>query len=447
MSTITCLARAGLLTCYILASFTAIPPAGAAEKKATVCSRSIPELYEQASPAVVTITAQTINPYRLQGRVSQSLGSGFIVQDDGLILTNSHVVFGKQSLAVTLDDGTIVPARLVGADPIFDVALIQIPKPAKGTLPVLKLGESASLREGEDVIAIGNPLGLDQTVTRGIVSGLNRLLPDTPFSLQEPLIQTDAPINPGNSGGPLLNHCGEVIGINAEIIPSAQNIGFAIPIDLAKQLMPGLVADGRVIRPWIGFHGQVIGRELQKLLQMPLVEGLLVEVVEPGSPAEKAGIEGGTIELSLGGTSVLLGGDIAVSINGVSMTTGDSLGRVMRALKVGGTIKLKLFRQGKYRDVQYALPERPLLPSDLPSDCEDTSLFDANPRTHRMRMQRPPYLPSASSTSATSRSCRQRVSSGSMPVRTITRSWPGTTVTNWPFLPAVVNVPGGIPGI
>ena len=447
MPTSTRLARAGILIACLLLSFAAVLPSAAAEKKAPVCARPIPDLYEQASPAVVSIVAQSINPYRLQGRVSQSLGSGFIIQEDGLILTNSHVVFGKQSLVVTLDDGSTVPARLVGADPIFDVALIQIPKPTKGTLPVLKLGESGSLREGEDVIAIGNPLGLDQTVTRGIVSGLNRLLPDTPFSLQEPLIQTDAPINPGNSGGPLLNRCGEVIGINAEIIPSAQNIGFAIPIDLARQLIPGLVADGRVIRPWIGFHGQVVGKELQKLLQMPLVEGLLVEVVEPGSPAEKAGIEGGSIELSLGGTSVLLGGDIVVSINGVSMTVGDNLTHVMRSLKVGGTIKLKLFRQGKYRDVQYSLPERPLLPSDLPSDCEDTSMFGITPPIHRMRMQQLPYLPSASMTSATSRSCRQSLPSGSMPVRTTTRSWPGTTVTNWPFLPAVVNVPEGIPGI
>ena len=319
------LARAGIVICCLLVNFASTPHSLAADKKPAACSRPIPELYEQASPAVVSITAQSINPYRLQGRVSQSLGSGFIIQEDGLILTNSHVVFGKQSLVVTLDDGSIVPARLVGADPIFDVAVIQIPKPGKGTLPVLKLGDSSSLREGEDVIAIGNPLGLDQTVTRGIVSGLNRLLQDTPFSLQEPLIQTDAPINPGNSGGPLLNRCGEVIGINAEIIPSAQNIGFAIPIDLAKALLPALVEDGRVIRPWIGFHGQIVGKELQKLLQIPLVEGLLVEVVEPGSPAEKAGVEGGTMELSLGGTSVLLGGDIVVSINGAPTTASENL--------------------------------------------------------------------------------------------------------------------------
>ncbi len=208
-----------------------------------------------------------------------------------------------------------MPAKLVGADPIFDLAVIQISKPKRGTLPTVKLGDSDKLRPGEEVIAIGNPLGLDQTVTRGIVSGLNRLLPETPLSLTEPLIQTDTAINPGNSGGPLLNRCGEVIGITTAIVPEAQNIGFAIPINLAKAIIPGLIKDGHVIRPWIGFHGQLIGAELRKLLQMPLVDGLLVEVVEPGSPADKLGVRGGEMELSIGGSSLLLGGDIVVSLN------------------------------------------------------------------------------------------------------------------------------------
>ena len=400
-------AGAIVLSCCLLTACAVAPPADALDRKSEACARPIPEIYEQVSPVVVTITAQSINPFRLQDRVSHSLGSGFIIQNDGLILTSSHVVYGKQSLTVTLDDGSTVPARIVGADPIFDIALIRIAKPAKGTLPVLKLGDSDSLRVGEDVIAIGNPLGLDQTVTRGIVSGLNRLLPDTPFSLQEPLIQIDAPINPGNSGGPLLNRCGEVIGINAEIIDTAQNIGFAIPIDLAKQLMPGLIADGRVIRPWIGFHGQVVSQDLQKLLQMPLVEGLLVEVVEPGSPAEKAGMEGGTMELSLGESSVLLGGDIVVSMNGAAIGDGDNLARLMRSLKVGGTLKLRLFRQGKYWEVQYVLPERPLLPSDLPSECDSSSSSGTlAPLMREPPVQRQQAMSGASRSFAMRKSCR-----------------------------------------
>jgi S1-C subfamily serine protease len=358
----------------------------AAEAGTAGCDRSIPEIYTSAAPAVVLITAQSINPYRLQNRVTQVLGSGFIIDENGLILTNSHVVFGMQAIAVTLGDGTIVPARLVGADPIFDLAVVQIEKPDSGNLPVLPLGDSDRLRTGEEVIAIGNPLGLDQTVTRGIVSGLNRLLPETPLSLLEPLIQTDTSINPGSSGGPLLNLCGEVIGINSSIIPDAQNIGFAIPANLAKALVPTLLENGRVIRPWIGFHGQIIDAELRKLLLIPMVDGLLVEAVEPNSPADKLGIQGGSMELSLGGSSFLLGGDIVVEINGVKVTDGDTLATAMRGLKVGSNLALKLFRQGKYRDLEYALPERPLLPGDIPAQGES---FDYGYRGGRHRLSRP----------------------------------------------------------
>jgi serine protease Do len=336
---------------------------------------------------VVLITAQSINPYRLQDRVSRLLGSGFVIQEDGLVMTNSHVVFGAQSITVTLDDGTVVPARLVGADPIFDVAIVKIPKPDEGTLPVLRFGDSDRLRTGEEVIAIGNPLGLDQTVTRGIVSGLNRLLPETPLSLQEPLIQTDAPINPGNSGGPLLDLCGEVVGITSTIITDAQNIGFAIPANLAKLLLPSLIKNGHVIRPWIGFHGQVIGAELRNLLQMPLVDGLLVEAIEPGSPADKAGMRGGRTELTVGGSSFLLGGDIVVSINGVKVADSEGLATAMRSLKVGTRLRLEVFREGTYLDVEYDLPERPLLPGDIPS--EGGQSVDFGDRNAPRRLSRP----------------------------------------------------------
>jgi serine protease Do len=357
-----CLALTVLAACNA-----SMPTASAVEVAPSACAESIPDLFERVSPAVVMITGQSINPYRLRDRVNRMLGSGFIIDGKGLILTNSHVVFGLQSLVVTLDNGELVQAKLVGADPIFDLAVIQmIPRPKTGALPTLTLGDSNRLRPGEEVIAIGNPLGLDRTVTRGIVSGLNRLLPETPLSLTEPLIQTDTAINPGNSGGPLLNRCGEVIGITTAILPEAQNIGFAIPINLAKVTIPALVKDGHVIRPWIGFHGQLIGAELRKLLQMPLVDGLLVEVVEPGSPAEKLGVRGGEMELSIGGSSLLLGGDVVVNVNGAPMNDPEKLAGIMRGLKVGSQLKLRLFRQGKYLDIDYKLPERPLLPGDLP---------------------------------------------------------------------------------
>ena len=332
------------------------------------CSTDIPTLFDRVSPAVVMISAQSINPYKVQGRVSHIIGSGFIYDSKGLIITNSHVAFGRQTLFVTLDDGSVVAARLLGADPIYDIAVLQIPKPEKGKFTTVPLGDSEHLRVGENVIAIGNPLGLDQTVTRGIVSGVNRILPEAPLSLSEPLIQTDTPINPGNSGGPLLNMCGEVIGMNTAIVPDAQNIGFAIPINLIKTVLPTLIRDGRMIRPWIGFHGSMVGAELRKVLKLPLTDGLLVEVIEPGSPAESAGMRGGEIEFTLGTISLLLGGDIITSINGVPTTDADKIAPIMRGVKVGDKLKMSLFRDGETREVVYTLPERPLLPGDLPEE-------------------------------------------------------------------------------
>ncbi len=341
---------------------------GCAHAARPTCSTDIPTLFDRVSPAVVMISAQSINPYRIQGRVTHIIGSGFIYDAKGLIITNSHVAFGRQTLYVTLDDGNVVPAHLLGADPIYDIAVLQIPRPEKGKLATVPLGDSENLRVGENVIAIGNPMGLDQTVTRGIVSGVNRILPDTPLSLSEPLIQTDTPINPGNSGGPLLNMCGEVIGMNTAIVPDAQNIGFAIPINLVKSVLPALIKDGRMIRPWIGFHGSMVGADLRKVLKLPLTDGLLVEVVEPGSPAEIAGMRGGEIEFTLGNISLLLGGDIITSINGVPTTDAERIAPLMRGVKVGDRLKMSLFRDGETREVTYILPERPLLPGDLPEE-------------------------------------------------------------------------------
>ena len=341
---------------------------GCAQAARPGCSTDIPTLFDRVSPAVVMISAQSINPYKVQGRVSHIIGSGFIYDSKGLIITNSHVAFGRQTLFVTLDDGSVVAAHLLGADPIYDIAVLQIPKSEKGKFTTVPLGDSEHLRVGENVIAIGNPLGLDQTVTRGIVSGVNRILPDTPLSLSEPLIQTDTPINPGNSGGPLLNMCGEVIGMNTAIVPDAQNIGFAIPINLIKTVLPTLIRDGRMIRPWIGFHGSMVGAELRKVLKLPLTDGLLVEVIEPGSPAEIAGMRGGEIEFTLGTISLLLGGDIITSINGVPTTDADRIAPIMRGVKVGDKLKMSLFRDGETREVVYTLPERPLLPGDLPEE-------------------------------------------------------------------------------
>jgi S1-C subfamily serine protease len=333
--------------------------------KARRCELAIPSIFDRASPAVVYILATSINPYRTTDRVEHAIGSGFIIDPSGLILTNSHVAYGHQSLFVTLSDGTSLPAQLVGADPIFDVALLRVLKPTEGTLPVLALGDSDRVHVGGEAIAIGNPLGLDQTLTRGIVSATNRILPVTFFSSEEPLIQIDTPINPGNSGGPLINQCGEVVGITTVIIPGAQNIGFAVPINLVKALLPSLISQGHVVRPWLGFHGQLIDDTLPKLFRLPLVPGFMVEVVEPGSPADKAGLKGGELEVSIAGQEFLMGGDIITKINGVALTEPDKVIESLREVKVGSNISLTVFRDGEEVTINYAVPERPLLPGDI----------------------------------------------------------------------------------
>ena len=332
------------------------------------CNEALTSVFKRVSPSVVYITAVSINPYRPNDRVEHAVGSGFLIDNSGLILTNSHLVFGSQLIIVTLDDGTTVSAQVVGADPIYDVALLKISKPKEGVLNALQLGDSDRLRVGEEVVAIGNPLGLDQSLTRGVVSAINRFLPETYITMEQPLIQMDTPVNPGNSGGPLVNRCGEVVGITTSVIPGAQNIGFSIPINMAKVLVPQLIKDGRVVRPWLGFHGQFIESGLQQLFSFPLVQGFLIEVIEPASPAEKAGLHGGDLELSVAGRDFLVGGDIITKINGIAVTSPETLLEKLKSLSVGSVLNMKVFRQGKYLDVKYSLPERPLLPGDVPSE-------------------------------------------------------------------------------
>jgi len=331
------------------------------------CDEAVPELFDRVKPAVVKVAVVLINPYSVQDRVQAGLGSGFIIDERGLIVTNSHVVFGAAHIIVELQDGAKYPARLVGADPIFDIALIAIEAPEGKKLPTLKFGDSERLRPGQDAVAIGHPLGLAQSVTRGVISGVNRILGDRPLLLAVPFIQTDTPINPGNSGGPLLNLCGEVIGMNTGIIQFAQNVGFAVPSRMLMEVIPSLVEHGRVIRPWFGFQGQLVPRELVQLLRVPLTEGFLVEVVDPNSPAAQAGIQGGEVPITIGTNEFLIGGDIVVEANGISVKDLDKILEMIPTLTVGTKLKLKLWRKGETREVEYTLPERPLLPGDVPA--------------------------------------------------------------------------------
>jgi serine protease Do len=330
----------------------------------SACGESAVEIFKKVSPSVVFISAISFDPFKTKDRLSTSVGSGFIISKEGVILTNSHLVFGHQTIEVILDDGFSTRAELVGVDPFLDLALLRISLPGKN-LPVAILGDSSKVQTGEDILAIGNPFGLEQTLTKGIISGINRTLSASPMSWELPLIQIDAAVNPGNSGGPLVNGCGEVIGINTAMLGEGENINFAVPINLAKKVLPQLLTRGRVIRPWLGVGGKFISKDLGQIIKLPLVDGFMVETVEPESPAEEAGLNEGDLPITIAGTEYLFGGDIIVAINGRPFTGRDELIRLVSSFKVGDKVRLQLYFEGETREVEMQLTERPLMLGDF----------------------------------------------------------------------------------
>jgi S1-C subfamily serine protease len=324
------------------------------------CTEPFATVFERVAPAVVTIQATKINRSKPQRRFETVVGSGVLIERDGQVLTNAHVVDGAGSLTVTLDSGRKVPARLVGLDTLLDLALIRVETASPPA--VAQLGDSSQLRVGDEVAAIGNPIGLEQTMTRGIVSGLNRFLPGLP---EQPLIQTDAPINPGNSGGPLVDRCAKVIGINTFISEEAQSIGFSIPINSAKAILRELRDAGRIVRPWLGLQGREVDGRLPDIIKLPLVPGYLVELVHEGSPAERAGLRGGTTAVVVQGEEYLLGGDILTAIQGTPIRTQQDYVTKVRTLKPGQRVRVTIVRDGQSRELTLTVAERPRLPSDL----------------------------------------------------------------------------------
>lgn len=271
----------------------------------------------------------------------KGIGSGVIVSADGYILTNAHVVEGAKRLTVTLLDGRTFTGQVVGADPVTDVAVVKIPA---AHLPVAQLGSSASVEPGDWAIAIGNPYGLNFTVTVGVISATGRSLPDNP---QDPVafLQTDAAINPGNSGGPLVNTAGQVIGINTAKFANAEGIGFAIPIDTARQIMQQLIATGHVVRPYLGVYVQAVTPALAQGLHLPPgTKGAVVADVAPNSPAAAAGLERG---------------DVILQVNGHRVT--DPLGLIaqVRRAKVGSTLVLLVLRNGHTRYITVTVSQMP----------------------------------------------------------------------------------------
>jgi putative serine protease PepD len=319
-------------------------------------------VYERVADAVVNVTSTAMQlDFFFNAFPTQGSGSGSIIDTKGHILTNHHVVADAQKLEVTLGDGSKWPARLVGSDPDNDLAVIKIDAPRE-KLKVISMGDSRNLKIGQKVLAIGNPFGLQRTLTTGIISSLGRTIRSAVGTLIEDVIQTDAAINPGNSGGPLLNSDGEIIGINSAIIsPSGGNvgIGFAIPANTAKRVVPELLTKGYVTYPWIGATIQSLSPEIAKYRKLKIERGAMIAEVVKGGPADKAGLKGGNQKIQVGNMIVLVGGDIVVKADQHDVKTNDELIRYIREKKPRDTILLKIYRNGGFVDMKVTLGERP----------------------------------------------------------------------------------------
>ena len=319
-------------------------------------------VYEKVADGVVNVTSTAMQlDFFFNAFPTQGSGSGSIIDAKAHILTNHHVVADAQKLEVTLADGSKWPAKLVGSDPDNDLAVIKIDAPRE-KLKVIPMGDSRNLKIGQKVLAIGNPFGLQRTLTTGIISSLGRTIRSEVGTLIEDVIQTDAAINPGNSGGPLLNSDGEIIGINSAILsPSGGSvgIGFAIPVNAAKRVVPELLSKGYVTYPWIGATIQSLIPEIANYRKLKIERGAMIAEVAKGGPADKAGLKGGSQRIQVGNMIVLVGGDVVVRADQHDVKTNDELIHYIREKKPGDTILLKVYRNGNFVDVKVTLSERP----------------------------------------------------------------------------------------
>ena len=301
------------------------------------------ELYEKVKDSVVSITAVKILDFLFIREPVSGLGSGFIVDERGIVVTNAHVVEGYEHITVTLSSGENVEATIIDIDPHYDIAFLKIPR---DNLKPLPLGDSDKLKVGQFVIAIGNPFGQvlgGPSLTFGVISGLGRNL-RTEGKIYENLIQTDAPVNPGNSGGPLIDLEGKAIGITTAMIPFAQGIGFAIPINEVKYSLSQIEKYGRILRPWIGIYGLDVNPVIAYQLGLPKPAGVLIIRVVPGSPAARAGIRPGHVVIGTDGKEIQGIGDLVARL---------------REKGIGQEITLNLYAQGGIRNVRVRIEEAP----------------------------------------------------------------------------------------
>lgn len=355
----------------VVAVIAATTGLGKSQKTVTVVQQSAPiepsnasqqstgltphQIYERTAPGVALVTStivkQVESPFSIGGEQSQeqgtATGSGFVIDSNGTILTNWHVVENAVKIEVSFEHGKTVEAKVIGKDPSNDLAVLRIPTEGL-TMHTLTLGNSSKAQVGDPVLAIGNPFGYDRTLTTGVISALQRQITSPNGFTITNVLQTDAPINPGNSGGPLLNEEGEVIGINSQIETGGSGdgsvgIGFAVPIDTAKSELPALEKGGTVRGAYLGVSTITVDGSLSAL-NLPVKSGALVESVEAGTPAAKAGIRGSNLEVQTPGGKVSVGGDIIVKVDGESIASSEALAGAIDAKKPGDTISIEVER-------------------------------------------------------------------------------------------------------
>jgi S1-C subfamily serine protease len=319
---------------------------------------TIGDIYRRTAPGVVQITATSevvtpadpfVNPFGPTVQTEEALGSGFVIDKAGDVVTNDHVVAGAKSVRVSFSNNESYKATVVGADPTTDLAVLRVNANARALTP-LQLGDSDRVQVGDEVVAIGNPFGLSRTVTAGIVSALQRqILSPNQYTIDH-VIQTDAAINHGNSGGPLIDMDGQVIGVNAQIDTGNTGqqgnvgIGFAIPSNTVQTVVGQILKTGHAQHPFLGIEPETITPVLARILHLPVVNGLIVAKVDPGTGAAKAGIKGGSSQVTVAGESYTVGGDVIARINGVKVSSLSALRDLVAAKKPGQSMTITLYR-------------------------------------------------------------------------------------------------------
>jgi S1-C subfamily serine protease len=327
------------------------------------------QIYERDGQGVGFITAEGVEsdsgglePFGGQGG-GTATGSGFVIDTEGHMVTNNHVVEGADSVTVTFGDSDTYDAEIVGTDPSTDLALLDVDAPADALTP-LTIGDSDKSKVGDPVVAIGNPFGLESTVTTGIVSALQREIQSTTEYAISDVIQTDASINPGNSGGPLINERGEVIGVNSQIATGgggngSVGIGFAVPSNTVKDVVAQLKESGEVSHAFLGISGVGLDQSLIDALNLDVDGGVLIQEVTEGGPAAEAGLAAGETQVTVEGARILTGGDIITSVDGEQNPSMEDVVSIVNDAEVGDTLELEVSRQGETRSVEVTLGERP----------------------------------------------------------------------------------------